>query len=229
MIFGDNRSWTVYTGGSVTPQPTSPPVTPTEPVTPTGKVLIGDTDLDNTVTVLDATAIQKYLVQLRYLSSRAKIAADADKDGVVSIIDATKIQKYLASIQDSNSYVGQYSDGSSPSTDPTTPTQQPTSPPVSGDSVVLNASATSEEPEAWYAWTWTGDQSGKWIKGEGSASGVVFTGLESKVIFVRANPEMEIDWNNGSVWNQTDDLDTHTGGTFTTTGWAANRMIGSWD
>lgn len=57
---------------------------------------------------------------------------------------------------------------------------------------------------------------------------MIFTGLDSNVIFVRANPEMDIDWNNGSVWNQTDDQTTQQGGTFTTTGWDSNRMVGSW-
>ena len=234
MIFGDNRSWTVYTGGSVTPkptdppaQPTDPPVTPTQPVTPSGDVLIGDTDQDGTISVLDATAIQKYLASLKVLFGKGKRAADSDQDGVISVIDATKIQKHLANIKDNNNYVGQYTGGTTPQT-PTDPPVQPTDPPVSGNSVVLNASATSALPEKWYAWTWSSDSDGKWIEGNGEASRVVFTGLSANVIFARVNPDMDVDWNNGSVWNQTDDLSTQMGGTFTTTGWAANRMIGSW-
>lgn len=235
MIFGDNRSWTIYTGGSVTPQPTqppvtptnppvtptNPPVTPTQPETPTGDLLIGDTDQDGRVTVLDATSVQKHLANIRKLSGRGLKAADSDQDNVVSVIDATKIQKHLANIIDKNSYVGRYTGGATPQT-PTTPNTPP-----SGNDVVLNASATSELPEKWYAWTW-GSSEGRWVEGSGDAPRVVFSGLDTQVIFVRANPEMQIDWNNGSVWNQTDDLETHLGGTFTTNGWAANRMIGSW-
>ena len=239
MIFGKNRSWTVYTGGPVTPQPTSPPATespvqPTQPSTPTGSLLIGDTDQDSKITVLDATAIQKHLASLKMLFGRGKRAADSDQDGVVSVIDATKIQKYLAALRDNNSYVGQYKGGSDPQNptnppqNPTTPAVQPTTPPVTGDSVILNASATSQTPEKWFAWTWSSDNDGQWIAGDGEAASVVFTGLKSHVIFVRANPDMDIDWNNGSVWNQTDDLDTQFGGTFTTTNWAANRMVGTW-
>ncbi|MBQ3418469.1 MAG: starch-binding protein [Ruminococcus sp.] len=232
MIFGDNRSWTVYTGGPVTPQPTTapttaptnPPVQPTQPVT--GDLLIGDPDLDGIVSIIDATAIQKYLANLKVLFGRGLRAADCDQDGVVSVIDATKVQRYLANVKDNNSYVGQYTGGTAPATEPTT--VQPTNPPISGDKVILNASATSTLPEKWYAWTWSSDSDGKWIAGDGEVSSVIFTGLSANVIFVRANPDMDIDWNNGSVWNQTDDLTTQMGGTFTTNSWAANRMVGSW-
>lgn len=234
MIFGDNHSWTVYTGAPVTPQPTQKPTQaptqaptqkPTSPA-PTGKVMIGDSDLDSKISVLDATAIQKHLASVKKLAGNAIVAADADRDNRISVLDATSIQKWLAQIMSNNAYVGTYTGGSTPTPEPTTaPT--PTTAPVPSGSVVLNASATSAEPEAWYAWTW-GNAEGRWIKGVGDVSHVVFSGLDTQVIFARVNPDMDVDWNNGSVWNQTDDLITQQGGTFTTSNWAANRMEGSW-
>lgn len=56
----------------------------------------GDADMDNTVSVLDATQIQKYKVGLASANSISEQAADADADGVVSVLDATRIQKHLA-------------------------------------------------------------------------------------------------------------------------------------
>jgi len=229
-IFGENHSWTIYTGGPITPAQPDDPVTPTQPATqpptvpvPNGKVLIGDSDGDNEITIQDATTIQRHLAKLTTLTGNRLSAADSDLDGFVTINDATYTQRYLAKLLGAGCRIGQYSDGSSP-----TPTQPSgNNDPVPSGAVVLNASATCESNEVWYAWTW-GSNEGRWVKGDGDASRVVFTGLDSNVIFVRANPDMDIDWNNGSVWNQSNDLETHQGGTFTTTGWSANRMIGDW-
>ena len=247
MIFGENHSWTVYTGTVVTP---SQPATqkPTQPATqkpttpkPTGVVLIGDTDQSGEVSILDATYIQKHLAYLLTLKGNALSAADVDGDYNVTVLDATFIQRYLAHLSTNGSYVGKYTDGNSIVSGPTTPTtptqpatqsvqptqQATTAPPVSADSVVLVATATTEAPELWYAWTWS-DGEGRWVKGEGDASRVVFNGLDDHVIFVRAHDDMDIDWNNGSVYNQTDDLTTQKGHTFTTTGWAGSRIAGEW-
>ena len=61
------------------------------------KVLLGDSDGDGSVTILDATAIQRKLANLSVQSYNAK-AADADEDGGVTILDATSIQRWLASL-----------------------------------------------------------------------------------------------------------------------------------
>ena len=58
--------------------------------------LFGDADGDGSVTVLDATAIQKHLAALRVMDYNDKNTADADADGTVSVLDATCIQKHLA-------------------------------------------------------------------------------------------------------------------------------------
>ena len=83
-----------------TQAPTTPPTTPpTEATEPTEAVqlILGDADLDNKVTVLDATAIQKKLASIEVTSFSEK-AADVDADKKVTILDATYIQKYLASM-----------------------------------------------------------------------------------------------------------------------------------
>lgn len=68
----------------------------------------GDVDGDGTVSVLDATRIQKYRAMLCNLdganydgaqpTASQLFVADTDKDGVVSVLDATRIQKYRARI-----------------------------------------------------------------------------------------------------------------------------------
>ena len=61
------------------------------------RIILGDSDGDGEVTILDATAIQRTLAGLpvgRYVEQ----AADADHDGGVSILDATSIQRFLAGL-----------------------------------------------------------------------------------------------------------------------------------
>ncbi|MBQ1830502.1 MAG: hypothetical protein II116_05575, partial [Ruminococcus sp.] len=73
------------------------------------------------------------------------------------------------------------------------------------------------------------DSDGHWVKGNGSASSVQFSGnIGKSIIFVRL-PQGEspsADW--GNIWNQTNDLTTKMGGTFKTTGWADKYMNGEW-
>lgn len=66
----------------------------------TDDYLLGDTDLDGAVTVMDATAVQRYLVGFVYLSPTAKRAADMTRSGTLDIIDATRIQRFLAGYRD---------------------------------------------------------------------------------------------------------------------------------
>ncbi len=96
-------------------QPTDPPVSPTDPpVSPTAppvpptapytnapgnpdQQILGDVDGDGVVTILDATAIQRYLAGLSTDSFNMS-SADTDGDGNVTILDATAIQRYLAGL-----------------------------------------------------------------------------------------------------------------------------------
>ena len=91
-------------GGSA--EPTQPGETPTEPVVPVGKVLLGDADGDGEVTILDATIIQRKLVDLP-VTKYVEAASDADQDYEVSILDATAIQRHLVSLS-SNENIGKY-------------------------------------------------------------------------------------------------------------------------
>jgi lysophospholipase L1-like esterase len=60
--------------------------------------IYGDVDLDQKVTIVDATMIQRCLAGLDSCSLLQSYLSDADGDGYVSIIDATMIQRHLASI-----------------------------------------------------------------------------------------------------------------------------------
>lgn len=76
---------------------------PTEPSTsaPTyapGTLVLGDTDLDAGVSVLDATLIQRFIAQMITLSADAQLCADVDKDNSVSVLDATQIQRFNAQL-----------------------------------------------------------------------------------------------------------------------------------
>ncbi len=68
-------------------------------------LLYGDVDMDGEVTIKDATAIQKGIAELEYLTSVQRFIADPNKTGV-SIKNATDIQKKLAGIFADDSLVG---------------------------------------------------------------------------------------------------------------------------
>ena len=70
---------------------------PQNPTTPTEKVS-GDADKDDELTVLDATAIQRYMAGLIDEEKIDLSSADFDKDDEVTILDATAIQRHLAGL-----------------------------------------------------------------------------------------------------------------------------------
>lgn len=69
------------------------------------QIILGDTDGDGSVTILDATYIQRELAGLTNQNAFVEAASDADGDGGLSILDATYIQRWLASIP-SNDNIG---------------------------------------------------------------------------------------------------------------------------
>lgn len=75
---------------SGTANPTEPPTKPEQ--------IIGDVNDDGSVTVLDATMLQKYIAGLVSLSNEQLTLADTNGDGSVTVLDATEIQKYLAGL-----------------------------------------------------------------------------------------------------------------------------------
>ena len=96
-------------GPTTAPQPTTAPeptVAPTDPVVPGDKHKIGDANLDERVSILDATAIQRSLVDLENEKFSEKYA-DADEDGKITIIDATCIQRHLAGLPNAAKRIGE--------------------------------------------------------------------------------------------------------------------------
>lgn len=59
-------------------------------------VLYGDADSNGHVTIVDATKIQKYLIEKESMTDTEKVASDVSGDGDISITDVTLIQKYLS-------------------------------------------------------------------------------------------------------------------------------------
>lgn len=67
--------------------------------------LIGDTDLDNEITVKDATTTQLYIAHLMNITNEQKLVADVDHDNDITIKDATLTQLYIAHLS-SNTDIG---------------------------------------------------------------------------------------------------------------------------
>ena len=70
----------------------------------TGGALLGDVDMNNTVNVKDATAIQKKIAGIA-VASYNEAVADADESGTINVKDATAIQKWVAGLL-TNSNIG---------------------------------------------------------------------------------------------------------------------------
>lgn len=129
------RPTTIATQPTTTQPTTSQPATTqpstTQPVTePSNRILIGDVDLNGTITVYDSTDVQKYIVYILTLSDEALIAADVNKDSVISVKDATMIQAYIVKLIGEDSYCGTYTENVAP-TQPTTNVTEPTTEPTS--------------------------------------------------------------------------------------------------
>ena len=96
---------TDVTKGSAT-EPTTKPVPSTQPTTaqpatePSGNAVYGDVNGDGDITVVDATLVQKHVVQLETLSADKQILADVNGDNTISVVDATLIQKYVVQLKD---------------------------------------------------------------------------------------------------------------------------------
>lgn len=61
---------------------------------------LGDVNGDGEITILDATCIQKYIVQLEDFTDKQKEVADVNGDGTISVMDSTQIQKYIVQLID---------------------------------------------------------------------------------------------------------------------------------
>lgn len=72
------------------------------------RLILGDTNLDDSVKIQDATLIQKYAAKIVGLEGKQLLTADVTKDGKVNVKDATAIQKYIAKVKtpyDVGSYI----------------------------------------------------------------------------------------------------------------------------
>ncbi|MBQ6387987.1 MAG: dockerin type I repeat-containing protein, partial [Ruminococcus sp.] len=67
----------------------------------------GDVDGDGFVTAVDATAIQKYSIDMPVDDNFNVVAADVNGDGRVSILDVTCVQKYVADFKTGIGRAGQ--------------------------------------------------------------------------------------------------------------------------
>ena len=120
-------------------EPTTKPVSPTQPTTaqpatePSGNAVYGDVNGDGDITVVDATLVQKHIVQFETLSADKQILADVNEDNTISVVDATLIQKYIVQLKDWGRTGDVYQAEQPTTPDPTTaepttvkPTAQPT-------------------------------------------------------------------------------------------------------
>ncbi len=90
-------------------------------------VMVGDTTLDGEINIVDATLVQKHIVNIETLEGNALVAADVDRDNLISIKDATLIQSYIVNSENCG-YCGVYVNPSELPTVPTTvaPSTEPT-------------------------------------------------------------------------------------------------------
>ena len=127
------------TAQPTTAEPTTKPVPSTQPTTaqpatePSGNAVYGDVNGDGDITVVDATLVQKHIVQFETLSADKQILADVNEDNTISVVDATLIQKYIVQLKDwgrtGDVYQAEQPTTPEPTTaEPTTvkPTAQPT-------------------------------------------------------------------------------------------------------
>ncbi|MED9969571.1 MAG: alpha-amylase family glycosyl hydrolase [Ruminococcus sp.] len=182
------------------------------------ELLRGDVNLDGRIDVRDATMIQRHCASIITLTDNALAAADTDTNNSVTVTDATLIQKYAAHITVNGNHCGEVM--------PPVEEDPPYDPP--SNRVTLNATGFQDSGAEFYAWTWNPNEDGHWVAPDSDSYGpahIYFSDLSPMVTFVRMNPA-----NNGHPdwsykWNQTADLSTRYGGTFTITGWG---LDGHW-
>lgn len=61
----------------------------------TQKIVLGDANGDGAISILDATEVQKLIVNDKGMTDTQELTSDVNEDGTTSIMDATAIQKYI--------------------------------------------------------------------------------------------------------------------------------------
>lgn len=64
----------------------------------TDDYILGDVNGDGTVTISDATEIQRYIAKIKDFTPIQKISADFNLDGKINISDATSLQHFLVRV-----------------------------------------------------------------------------------------------------------------------------------
>lgn len=167
------------------------------------KYLVGDVNLDEDVTIMDSTAIQRYLASYETLECLALLSADVDSDESVSVMDATFIQRYCALMKDEQSSCGEYREVES-DTNPTTPTTptQPTSPTIPTNNRNMQLYKNTSNWSQVYVYYWS-DSNTSFV----SWPGVPAQNISGDIYGVEV-PEgaTKIIFNNGGQGAQTADL-----------------------
>ncbi len=120
------------------------------------RYLVGDTDGDGKIAIVDATHIQRDLAQIELLSDAGSLSADVNLDEIVSITDATLIQRYIAQLETAGSYCGEYLEVK----DSVLPTQPETQPTVETKPVVVGNYLYYKNTDSWsdvYSYYWHPD------------------------------------------------------------------------
>ena len=65
---------------------------------PLERMINGDVNNDGIITIVDATIVQKYIVNMAHLDNVNQKLADVDVDAVITIKDATAVQKYIVNV-----------------------------------------------------------------------------------------------------------------------------------
>ncbi len=128
-------------------------VIPTEsrPIEIPDTLMLGDVDLSLSISILDATAIQRHLAKLITLTSEQQICANVDANDSVTILDATNIQRHLAKLP-APAGIGKFID------EPVEPTI-----PVETRTITLNDTTAFEGGEIYvYAYGEDGNSNGEW-------------------------------------------------------------------
>lgn len=147
------------------PSETTKPTSATVATTPTanGDIILGDTDLDSDITILDATMVQRHLAKLITLSDDQLLAGNVDYTDELTILDATHIQRWLAKLDVSfpvgEVYYTKETEAPTQATQATEPTQSGGS-----DSNYNTVYVDMGSTDVAYAYYWTdgGDKAHEW-------------------------------------------------------------------
>ena len=206
-------------------------ITPTE-----AQQIAGDVDGNGIVTITDATMVQRYAASMDTGIGNAGKYVDGPTPPAPPT-QPTTAKPTEKPTENSTEKPTEAPTTVKPTETPTTvqpttvkPTEAPTDPPK--PTVYLTATAVASGTEDWYIWTWSGSETGHWIKGSGDASLVTFTGdIGSSLLFVRLPQGASPSWNPNNIWNQTEDASTQIGGAFVITSYGQGdgaKMYGSW-